>query len=131
MFDTCAMHSSTPYVFASSLVLPGKVVVGALCVASPLGGEMVVGHVCRSCIVRLAGHELMTNLVVLDMVGYDIILGMDWLDAHHAMVDCYRKRVIVHAIDGTVLQFCGSVGATLAPMGARRISCLGVLGDFL
>ena len=80
--------------------------------------------------MRLAGHELMTDLVVLDMVGYDIIPGMDWLDAHHVMVDCYKKRVTIHSCEGTILQFCGSVGATLAMLGARRIACLGAFGDF-
>ena len=131
LFDTGATHSFISSTFASSLGLTAEVMDGALCVASPLGGEMVVGHVCRSCVVRVVGHELTTDLLVLDMVGYDIILGMDWLVAHHAMVDCYKKRVTIHSIDGSVLQFCGSVGATLAPLGARRIACLGALSDFL
>ena len=131
LFDTGATYSFISFAFASSLGLHVKGVDGALCVASPLGGEMVVGHVCRSCVVRVDGHELTADSVVLDMVGYDIILGMDWLAAHHALVDCYKKRVIIHSIDGTVLQLCGSVGPTLAPLGARRIACLGALSDFL
>ena len=77
LFDISATHSFVYTTFASSLGLLMEAMDGALCVASPLGGEMVVGQVCRSCVVRVAGHELTTNLVVLDMVGYDIILGMD------------------------------------------------------
>ena len=65
------------------------------------------------------------------MVGYNIILGMDWLAAHHATVDCYKKRVTIHSVDGTMLQFCVCVGATLAPLSARKMACLGVLSDFL
>ena len=131
MFDNGVTHSFISSTFASSLGLLVEVLDGALCVDSPLGGEMAVGHVCKSCVVRLAGQELTTDLVVLDMVGYDIILGMDWLAAHHAMVDCNKKRVIIHYVDGTIWQFCGSEGATLAPLGTRRIACLGALGDFL
>ena len=124
LFDTGATHSFISFVFASSLGLHKDYLDGALCVTSPLGGEMAVGHVCRACVVRLAGHELTTGLVVLDMVGYDIILGMDWLVAHHAMVNFYKKKDTIHSIDGSVLQFCGSVGATLAPLGARRIAVM-------
>ena len=47
------------------------------------------------------------------------------------MVDCYKKRVTIHSVNGTILQFCGSVGTTLAPLGVRSIACLGALGDFL
>ena len=38
---------------------------------------MIAREVCKSCVVRIADQELMADLVVLDMMGYDIILGMD------------------------------------------------------
>ena len=42
-----------------------------------MSGEMVASEVYKSCVARIAGQELMADLVVLDIVGYDIILGMD------------------------------------------------------
>ena len=45
-------------------------------VASPMGGVLVSSELCRSCVVRIAGQELMADLVVLDMVGHNIL--MDW-----------------------------------------------------
>jgi hypothetical protein len=92
---------------------------------------MVASEVCQSCIVRIAGQELTADLVVLDMVGYDIILGMDWLAAHHASVDCYKKRVCIPLEDGSLLRFCGSVGALSAPGVGRKMACCGFLSDFL
>ena len=80
--------------------------------------------------VRIAGHELMAYLVVLDMVGYDIILWMELLSAHHATVDCYKKRVCIPLADGSLLWFCGSVGAPLAPTVGRKMACYGFLSDF-
>ena len=59
LFDTSATHSFISSAFASSLGLLVETLDGALCVASPLGGELAVGHVCRSCVLRVAGHELM------------------------------------------------------------------------
>ena len=35
----------------------------------------------------------MSDLVELDMVDFDVILGMDWLHAFYASVDC-RTRVV-------------------------------------
>ncbi|XXG53552.1 hypothetical protein AAC387_Pa03g1635 [Persea americana] len=36
---------------------------------------------------------LLANLIVLDMYDFDIILGMDWLEAYHAMMDCFAKTI--------------------------------------
>ena len=85
-----ATHSFIASTFDSSLGLSFETLCGGLVVASPMGGVMVASEVCQSCVVRIASQELTTNLVVLDMVGYDIILGMDWLVAHHASMDCYK-----------------------------------------
>ena len=35
----------------------------------------------------------MTDLILLDIHDFDVILGMNWLSRHHATVDCYRKEV--------------------------------------
>lgn len=34
------------------------------------------------------------NLVLMNMVEFDIILGMDWLAKYHASMDCFNKEVI-------------------------------------
>ena len=34
---------------------------------------------------------MFVNLIPLDMHGFDIILGMDWLSYHHAIIDCELK----------------------------------------
>ena len=47
-----------------------------------------------SCPVSIEGRELLADLVLLDVVDFDVILGMDWLSQHFATVDCRRKEVI-------------------------------------
>ena len=32
--------------------------------------------------IKVAGRELLVNLIVLEMVDYDVILGMDWLSKY-------------------------------------------------
>ena len=39
-------------------------------------------------------RELLADLILLDVVDFDVILGMDWLSQHFATVDCRRKEVI-------------------------------------
>ena len=33
----------------------------------------------RDCAIAFDGHELITNLMILDMEEFNVILGMDWL----------------------------------------------------
>ncbi|BBG94135.1 transposable element gene [Prunus dulcis] len=40
---------------------------------------------------------LEADLIPLDLVDLDIILGMDWLEKHHASVDCFRKEVTLRS----------------------------------
>ena len=131
LFDTGATHSFITFTFVSSLGLCSETMCSGLVVASPMGGLMVANEVCRSCVVRIANPELTADLVVLDMVGYDINLGMDWLATHHASVDCYKKRVFIPLEDGSLLQFCGSVGSLPTPGVGRQMAYCGFLSDFL
>lgn len=65
-------------------------------VSTPLGRTMVADTVCRSCVIVINGHELVVDLILLDMKDFDVILGMDWLASYHATVNCYMKEVVSH-----------------------------------
>ena len=39
----------------------------------------------------IKGRKLLADLVLLDVMDFDVILGMDWLSQHYAIVDCQRK----------------------------------------
>ncbi|KAL4037992.1 hypothetical protein IC575_001595 [Cucumis melo] len=47
----------------------------------------------KACQIEIAGHVIEVTLIVLDMLDFDVILGMDWLAANHASIDCSRKEV--------------------------------------
>ncbi|XP_058222966.1 uncharacterized protein LOC131332685 [Rhododendron vialii] len=38
---------------------------------------------------------------------FDVILGMDWLSAHRAVIDCHQKTVTTHTSEGTCFRFKG------------------------
>ncbi|KAA0061810.1 pol protein [Cucumis melo var. makuwa] len=63
-----------------------------LSVSTPSGAVMLSKDKIKACQVGVANHVLDVTLLVLDMRDFDVILGMDWLSANHASIDCSRKE---------------------------------------
>ncbi|CAJ2645621.1 unnamed protein product [Trifolium pratense] len=93
LFDPGATHSFISLWFASRLGKNSSVLDEALVVALPVGDKLFAESVYHSCDVSIAGQILFADLVVIDMIDFDVILGMDWLSSHHATLDCYNKIV--------------------------------------
>ena len=56
----------------------------------------------------IEGRELLADLVLLDVMDFDVILEMDWLSQHYAMVDCQRKEVIFRILNDEEFKFVGN-----------------------
>ena len=56
---------------------------------------MVVNSVVKACSILVAGEILYADLVVIKLDKFDVILGMDWLAKHHAIVNCYTKEIVI------------------------------------
>ncbi|VVA30046.1 PREDICTED: retrotransposon, partial [Prunus dulcis] len=65
---------------------------------------------------------LEADLIPLEMVGLDVILGMDWLAKHHASVDCFRKEVVFRSPGRPEVTFYGE------PMTAKKLLRKGCSG---
>ena len=76
-----------------------------LYVSSPLGVRARVGMICRGCELEISGILLTMDLRVMDMLEFDVILGMDWLTTYRVVIDCERRRVIAYTQDGTNVVF--------------------------
>ena len=94
LFDPGASHSFVSPVFASRMEWqPSKLLI-PLSVVTPLSDELETDIVFPSCPVLVEGRELLANLVLLDVIDFDVIVGMDWLAKHYTTVDCRVKEVI-------------------------------------
>ena len=51
--------------------------------------------------------EFPTDLIVFPLLELHVILGMDWLTRHRAVVNCYTKEVIFDLPGQTQVVFCG------------------------
>nr|GEU62054.1 reverse transcriptase domain-containing protein [Tanacetum cinerariifolium] len=57
----------------------------------------------RGCTLRLLGHPFNIDLLPVELVSFDVIIGMDWLANHHAVIVCdenivwipYRDEVLI------------------------------------
>ena len=48
---------------------------------------------------------LTVDLRVMDMLEFDVIIGMDWLMAHRVVIDCDCMRVTAYKPDDVCVMF--------------------------
>ncbi|XP_070039556.1 uncharacterized protein [Nicotiana tomentosiformis] len=79
-------------------------------VSIPVGDSIVVDHVYYSCMVNIASYETSVDLLLLNVVEFDVILGMDLLSPYHAILD-FHANIVILAMTGLPRLECrGSVG---------------------
>ena len=52
----------------------------------------------------------MIDLVLLHMTVFDVIVGIDWLAPHHAVIDCFLMKVTFHIGCGSRVSFYADQG---------------------
>jgi hypothetical protein len=55
--------------------------------------------------LKIRGVDFVTNLIVLESKGIDIIHGMDWLIMHKALIDYAKKSVKLTTPKGKEMEF--------------------------
>ncbi|TYK22591.1 ty3-gypsy retrotransposon protein [Cucumis melo var. makuwa] len=87
---------------------------GVLSVSTPSGEVLLSKEKINACQIEIANQMLDVTLLVLDMQDFDVILGMDWLFANHASIDCFHKKVIFNPPSGTSFK-CKGAGIVCIP----------------
>ena len=68
-------------------------------VTSPLGHSVRVNQVYKNCPLMVHEREFSVDLISLPFHEFDLILGIDWLSKHQAIVDCDKKTVVLKCFD--------------------------------
>ena len=73
--------------------------------SSPLGIRARIGMIRQGCELEISGTLLIVDLGIMDMLEFDVILGMDWLTAYRVVIDCERMRATTYTQEGTRVVF--------------------------
>nr|GEY84641.1 putative reverse transcriptase domain-containing protein [Tanacetum cinerariifolium] len=57
------------------------------------GKVVSTNTVLRGCTLALYDHRFKIDLLLTGLGSFDVIIGMDWLSYHQAVIDCYEKIV--------------------------------------
>ena len=68
-------------------------------VTSPLGHSVNVNKVLKNCPIIIHDREFSADLIALPFRELDLILGMDLLSKHRAIIDCDKKTVVLRCSD--------------------------------
>ena len=78
-------------------------------VSTPIRDSIVVDRVYQLCTVTLMGYDTHADLKVLDMIDFDVILGMDWLSSYHAILNCHGKTITLAMPGIPIVEWRGSL----------------------
>ncbi|GJZ14813.1 putative reverse transcriptase domain-containing protein [Tanacetum coccineum] len=109
LFDTGATHSVISTKFASCFTMTPILLDHVLCISTPMKDSARITHVYRDLPLQFDDKIRSVNALPLDMCEFDIILGIDWLAAHRATIDCHSRRVIFGDIHAPEFIYHGSL----------------------
>jgi hypothetical protein len=92
LFDTGATHSFVNTKFGTKVGLDIYPVNGVYMITTP-GGKVSSNQVCRSVPIQMGRNLMRTDLLLLDLEGMDVLLGMNWMTQHRVSLDISSRIV--------------------------------------
>ena len=93
-------------------------------VTGPLGQSVKVNKVYKNCLIVIHDREFFVDLIALPFREFDLILGMDWLSKHRAIIDCDKKTLLLRCSDQSEVIVhgvrSGPMSNVISAMQARR-----------
>ncbi|KAA0043070.1 reverse transcriptase [Cucumis melo var. makuwa] len=132
LFDSGSSHSFISSAFVLHARLEVDPLHHVLSVSTPSGECMLSKEKVKACQIEIAGHVIEVTLLVLDMLDFDVILGMDWLAANHASIDCSHKKVAFNPPSMASFKFKGegsrSMPQVISAIRASKLLSQGTWG---
>jgi hypothetical protein len=72
---------------------------------SSSGGDMRTKHICPAISITIRGVDFLANLIILDSMGIDMILGLDWLKKYDGVILCAKRAVRLATGHDTIVEF--------------------------
>jgi hypothetical protein len=111
LFDSEASHSFMSAAYVEKHNLPIALLKCQMIVSS-LEGDMPTRQLCPKVNLKIRGVDFVTNLIVQESKGINIILGVDWLGKHKVLIDYAKKSIKLTTPDGEELEFVAELVVT-------------------
>jgi hypothetical protein len=69
---------------------------------------------CDNVSLKILGRDFRANLIILDSKGIDVILGMGWLTACDAVIQCAKRSVLLTSPTRERFEFAANPAPSIA-----------------
>ncbi|KAI5335840.1 hypothetical protein L3X38_025974 [Prunus dulcis] len=138
LIDPRATHSFIARSFVPYASIKPAPIARSFSISLPTGDVLFADMVFKGSFVQVGDAVLEADLIPLDLVDFDIILRMDWLEKHHASADCFQKEVVLRSPGQPEVTFRGErkvfPSCLISAITARRLlkkGCVGYLAHII
>ena len=100
-----------------------------LTVLTPVREVYLINRFSSGCEACIKDEIFLVDLVELEILEFDVILGMDWLSAHNAVLDYFNKVVTLGILGKPVIRYQRDHNAVLpcliSTLTARKLLAKG------
>ncbi|KAJ0776952.1 putative transcription factor interactor and regulator CCHC(Zn) family [Helianthus annuus] len=107
LFDSGANQSFINTSFCQALNLPLTTLRQIFTVETADGNSVNIDKILQEGKIELLGHKFSANLLPMNLAGFDVVLGMDWLVANHARILCDKNSIEIRTPTGEVILITG------------------------
>jgi hypothetical protein len=61
-------------------------------------------HICPAISIAIRGVDFLSNLIIIDSPGIDIIIGMHWLRMYDGVIQCGKRSISLTQEYGTIVE---------------------------
>nr|XP_009770969.1 PREDICTED: uncharacterized protein LOC104221594 [Nicotiana sylvestris] len=120
----------TPY-FALDFGIETEQLFEPFSVSTPVGDPVIASHIYRGYVIIIQDRETTIDLIELEMVNFDVIMGMDWLYKCYVLLDCRAKVVKFEFPNEPVHEWKGNItepqGKFISYLKAKKMITKGCL----
>jgi hypothetical protein len=133
LFELGASHDFTSKAYTQKHLLPIEYMLTPYMISTP-GGKIITRQLVVNPSLNLGGRVYQTCLIVLEGQGIDVILGMNWMRKHKAVLDIAARTVYLEspAQGSVVLKLLSptSTASTLHHTAAQNLEDIPVACEF-
>ena len=90
------------------------------------GAKRKINELVKDCPIDMNEINTMVDVNIIPLGSYDCLIGMDWLEKHHVVLDCYNKTITCLDEEGQQ----GKIQGILRIVAIREISTMQMKKSF-